>query len=123
MHVGFEDGKRTARAAAMEPFRAFAQRAETGEKLMAVTHSAIVPPGYASTTVTASFLVDTLHVDSQPLTLSPPRPDMQQTRRSERGSLFIDGYAGGDKHAHCTHLWAIGDTLWSRLKTRWSRPQ
>lgn len=123
MHVGFENGKRTARAAAMEPFRAFAERAENGEKLMAVTHSAIVPPGYASTTVTASFLVDTLHVDSQPLTAPAPRPDMQQTRRAERGSLFIDGYAGGDKHAHCTHLYAIGDTLWSRLKARWSKAQ
>jgi hypothetical protein len=82
-----------------------------------------VPPGYASTTVTASFLVDSLHLDSQPLTLPAPRADMQQTRRSGRGSLFIDGYAGGDKHAHCTHLWAIGDTLWSRLKARWSKGQ
>jgi hypothetical protein len=129
MHVGFETATRTARtprtarAAAMEPFRAFAERAGTGEKLMAVTHSAIVPPGYASTTLTASFLVDALHADSKPLTLPPPRADMQPTRRAERGSLFIDGYAGGDAPAHCTHLYAIGATLWSRLQARWSRPR
>lgn len=121
MHVGFEPGARTARAAAMEPFRAFAERAERGEKLMAVTHSAIVPPGYASTTATATFLVNALNVDSKPLILTPPRADMLQTRRAERGSLFIDGYAGGDAHAHCTHLYAIGAALWSRLQERWSR--
>ena len=120
MHVGFEGSTRTARVAAMEPFRAFAARAESGEKLMAVTHSAIVPPDYASTTATATFLVNALNVDSKPLTLSSPRADMQQTRRSERGSLFIDGYAGGDAHAHCTHLYAIGTTLWSRLAARWA---
>lgn len=120
MHVGFEGSTRTARAAAMEPFRAFAERAARGEKLMAVTHSAIVPPDYASTTATASFLEGALHLDSKAITLSPPRADMQQTRRSERGSLFIDGYAGGDAHAHCTHLYAIGATLWSRLRARWA---
>jgi hypothetical protein len=121
MHVGFEVPARTARAAAMEPFRAFGERARTGEKLMAVTHSAIVPPGYASTTLTASFLVEALRVESQPLTLPAPRADMEQTRRAERGSLFIDGYAGGNAHAHSTHLYAIGRTLWSRLHARWSQ--
>lgn len=122
MHVGFEGSRRTPRARAMEPFRAFAERAGKGEKLMAVTHSAIVPPSYASTTLTASFLVDALSVESKPLALTPPRPDMQPSRRAEQGSLFIDGYAGGDARAHCAHLYAIGATLWSRLRARWSRP-
>ena len=45
---------------------------------------------------------------------------MRHTEHAELGSFFVDGYAGGDARAHCTHLYAIGDTLWTRLRERWS---
>jgi hypothetical protein len=119
MHVGFENGRRV-RAAAMAPFQSFAASAARGEKLMAVTHSAIVPPTYASTTATAHFLPDSLGLQRRPLRAEGLAPGMEQLEHAEQGSFVVDGYAGGDAPAHCAHLYAIGDTLWSRLLERWS---
>jgi len=120
MHVGYEPGSRRVRAAAMAPYLAFAAASVRGERLMAVTHSAIVPPGYASTTATAEFLVRELALDPTPAVSPEPRPGMRATSSNARGGLSIEGFAGGDAHAHCDHLYAIGDTLWPQLRERWA---
>jgi hypothetical protein len=50
LHVGYEPNARTElNSLQMEPFTLFSYEAAAGEKLMAITHSAIIPPGYAST--------------------------------------------------------------------------
>ncbi|HET9956366.1 MAG TPA: hypothetical protein VFQ61_17780 [Polyangiaceae bacterium] len=121
MHVGFEPGSHRVRAAAMQPFLDFAEQAASGRKLMAVTHSSIVPPGYASTTATATFLADQLGLPSL-APAQPPRDGMEATQYRAKSGLAIMGFAGGDAKAHCDHLYAIQDTLWSRLRARWSRP-
>lgn len=87
---------------------------------MVVTHSAIEPPGYASTTATSDFLVRALALAPARLANTEPRPGMRSTSSHARGNLLISGYAGGDAHAHCDHLYAIGDTLWPQLRARWS---
>jgi hypothetical protein len=120
MHVGYEPGSRRVRAAAMAPYLNFAAASARGERLMAITHSAITPPGYASTSATAEFLVRELALDPAPAGGVEPRPGMHSTGSNSRGSLTISGYAGGDAHAHCDHLYAIGDTLWSQLHQRWA---
>jgi len=120
MHVGYEPGSHRVRAAAMAPYLSFADAAARGERLMVVTHSAIVPPGYASTTATSEYLVKTLALAPEPAAQAEPRPGMRSTGSNARGNLTISGYAGGDAHAHCDHLYAIGDTLWSPLRARWA---
>lgn len=120
MHVGFEPGSRRVRGAAMTPFVDFARLAAHGDKLMAITHSAIVPPTYASTTQTARFIVDQLAAPAIDDPLREPRPGMLLDSSFGRGELHVSGYAGNDKHAHCDHLYAISKVLWSRLRERWS---
>jgi hypothetical protein len=122
LHVGFEPGRgRHVRALAMEPFQKFAASAARGETMMAITHSAIIPPTYASTTETAKFLADSLDVATLPVDENGPLPEMRRISHAERGNLTIDGFAGMDARAHCKQLYAIGDTLWSRLAARWSK--
>jgi hypothetical protein len=119
MHVGYEPGSRTVRSGAMAPFLDFAKAAAQGDRLMAVTHSAIVPPSYASTTETARFLVNRLSLRPAGERAVEHRSGMRQTSNDVRGNLHVTGYAGGDTRAHCDHLHAISATLWSKLRDRW----
>ncbi|MFZ5894535.1 MAG: hypothetical protein ACOY0T_25960 [Myxococcota bacterium] len=122
LHTGFEPDKKRERvvnSATMAAFTLFADRAVTGEKLFAITHSSIMTP-YASTTETASFLLQQENVARVPLNEQGPRPNMIQTSRADRGSLHVMGYAGNDKPDHCDHLHAIGDTLFPYLRARWA---
>jgi hypothetical protein len=59
----------------MKPWFEFAKLAVVNERLMVVTHSSIVPPGYASTTETADWLWNKLTVSSPPFA-EPPLPDL-----------------------------------------------
>lgn len=123
LHVGFEPDKKRERvvnSASMAAFTLFADRAITGEKLFAITHSSIVTP-YASTTETANFLLSQENVQRIPLNEQGPRPNMIQISRGDRGSLHVLGYAGNDKPDHCDQLHAIGDTLFPYLHSRWAR--
>lgn len=123
LHVGFEPDKKRERvvnSASMAAFTLYADRAANGEKLFAITHSSIVTP-YASTTETASFLLQQENVARVPLNVQGPRPNMVQTSRGDRGDLHVAGYAGNDKPDHCDQLHAIGDTLFPYLHERWTR--
>jgi hypothetical protein len=123
LHTGFEPDKKRERivnGAAMAPFTLFADRAVSGEKLFAITHSSIVTP-YASTTETATFLLqqeDMPRVDEN----SPgPRPNMMLLSSADRGHFHVRGYSGNDKPDHCDHLHAMGETLFPYLRERWAR--
>jgi hypothetical protein len=123
MHAGFEPDKerqRVVNAAAMAPFTLFADRAVLGEKLFAITHSAIVTP-YASTTETSSFLLQQENVARVPENEQGPRAGMTLLSRAQRGDLHVLGYAGNDKPDHCDQLHAMGETLFPFLRQRWTR--
>jgi len=123
LHVGFEPDKQRERlvnSASMAAFTLFADRAVNGDKLFAITHSSIVTP-YASTTETASYLLQQENIARIPLNEQGPRPNMFQTSRADRGALHVMGYAGNDKPDHCDQLHAIGDTLFPYLHDRWAR--
>jgi hypothetical protein len=123
MHVGFEPDKKRERvvnAAAMAPFTLYADRAVNGEKLFAITHSSIVTP-YASTTETASFLLQQENVARIPQNTQGPRATMTLLNRADRGSFHVLGYAGNDKPDHCDQLHAMGETLFPYLRERWAR--
>lgn len=105
----------------MAPFTRFAGLAAKGQKLMAIAHSSIVPPGYSSTTETARFLLESQAGEVLQVAERGPRDSMQLTSRGAAGGLTVLGFAGNDTDAHCDHLYAIGDTLFSQLEQRWAR--
>ena len=120
MHTGFVPGTKRANPLSMAPYFAFGQRAVAGEKLMAVTHSEIETPTYASTTRTAHELAQELALPSlEPLT--PISPKLVMNERAERGDMHIFGFRGNDKSAHCQHLYFIGHNLFAYLGERWNR--
>jgi hypothetical protein len=122
LHTGFEGSKwsRQVSAVGMAPFTLFADEAVAGRKLFALTHSSIETP-YASTTETASFLLDVENVDRVPTSAPGPRPGMVQSSAADRGHFHVRGYAGNDKTAHCDHLHAFGDILLPYLRERWAK--
>jgi len=121
MHVGFEPvGFRKVSAISMAPFTLFADEAIAGKKLFAITHSTIQTP-YASTTETAEFLLDTEGLPVDRSEVPGPRPGMMRTSRADREGFHLLGYAGEDKAAHCDHLFAFGELLFTPLQERWSK--
>jgi hypothetical protein len=104
----------------MRPFVRFAREAIAENKLMAITHSAIVTDGYASTTETTDYLLETLGIErvSEPGTVN--RYGMTLTSSADEGALHLRGYAGDDRAAHGAHQRALGITLLPILREWWS---
>ncbi len=87
----------------LEPFVDFARRAQEGKAMMMITHSAIRPPGYASTTETASYLLSQLGGQRRYAGLRKMFGVTQQTLY-RRGKLEIRGFTGTTPEAHCAQL-------------------
>jgi hypothetical protein len=105
----------------LRPFMTFSELAARGEKLMVVTHSSIIPPGYASTTETGNFLVR--HLGGRPRPARPRASDpmgLELVSRFSRRGFHLRGFAGNDKLDHCAHLGLLRDILTAHLKPRWS---
>jgi hypothetical protein len=106
----------------MEPFVAFAKRASAGQRLMVVSHSSIIPPGYASTTETSNYLIHAL--GSRPTPAKPRRSDplgLELRSRFDRQGFHVLGYSGNGKLDHCAHVALLRDILKVHLATRWKR--
>jgi hypothetical protein len=104
--------KRQVDPALMDGFRRFAVEAAAGRKTFLLTHSALVPEGYASTAETAAFLIqalggkpDTAHVEWA--------PGWMQTSAFSRGRFLVLGFAGTEGPDHMSHLRQI-HKLWKR---------
>jgi hypothetical protein len=104
----------------MRTFIEFARQALAENKLMAITHSAIVTPGYASTTETTDYLLDTLGIDRVSESGTVNRYGMVLTSSADEGALHLRGYAGEDRIAHGAHQRALGITLLPILREWWS---
>jgi hypothetical protein len=120
MHAAFLDQRaRSIGPLGMEPFVDFASMAMKGEKLFSVTHSSIGTPNYASTTETASYLLNAVELSAKPETgdVGP----MHRISRAERGNLRVDAFEGTQARDHGDQLRAMGKTLFSALVKRWSR--
>jgi hypothetical protein len=112
---------RTVKGVALEPVTRFAERAARGESLLGITHSAILPGPYASTTETADFLLASQGIERELMDLPGPRPTMRLHSAASRAGLWVAGYAGQDAAAHCDHLFAFGQTLLPLLEARWQK--
>lgn len=100
----------------------FAEDARAGDKLLAITYSAVRTTTYASTTETAEHILTELRLSPTPVRELGPREDMWRTTQTTSGSLSVEGYSGADAAAHSDHLLAIGETLFPRLQARWQDP-
>ena len=108
----------------LEPFIDFAKRAQAGKRLMFVTHSSIIPPGYASTTETSNFLIHEL--GGKVKTAKPKKHDtmgLELNSKFDSGNFHVRGYDGNDKMDHCAHLGLLRDILKGQVKPRWKSPK
>ncbi len=110
--------------AQLQPFIDFARRAARGQKFMFISHSSIIPPGYASTTETAHFLIH--EVGGRPHKTHPRSGDpmgLDLIGRFSRGNFQVRGFAGNDTLDHCAHIGLFRDVLKVHIKRRWNSPR
>ena len=91
----------------MQAFAHWARMAAAGEKSFLITHSAVFPGTYASTTETADFLLQMLHVSRQPQLREGP-VGMQQTSVAAKGNFQVWSFAGNTAPDHVDHYHGMG---------------
>ncbi len=97
---------------AMEGFVKFAREAAAGRKSMLISHSEVVPEGYASTAETASYLIK--HVGAVETATETNWGDgWIQTRTAVKGRFVVLGFSGNEGIDHLRHLRREGE-LWDR---------
>lgn len=122
LHAGYVDGHVDGRQIAS--FIAFARAAASGQKLMFVSHSSIIPPGYASTTETAHWLVWSVGGKRMPARRNSPEVmGLELISRFDRKDFHVRGYLGNDKMDHCAHIGLFRDVLKVHVAPRWKSPR
>jgi len=118
----------------LRAFVRFAADAKAGKKTMVVTHSAIRPPGYASTTEATTALAEAIGAP-----VSPPDETLRRTpfrsaapsaraatmdlvRVADDRDFHVRGFRGTGPHDHFDHLHLLGDALRSWVVPRWYTP-
>ena len=93
VHTAYKGDGKTLVPEALAPFLSFAHRARAEEAVMVLTHSEIRPPGYASTSEVASYIVEKLGGRREYAGLAPAAGVEFKTRYDD-GLLHIRGYSG-----------------------------
>ena len=122
LHCGYV-GK-ALNGAQLEPFIAFARQAAQGKKFMFISHSSIIPPGYASTTETTQYLIDRLN--GRPMSVQPKGKDpmgLDRISMFDHAGFHARGFLGNDKLDHCAHIGLLGDILKVHVQRRWKSPK
>ena len=128
LHSQYLDPK-PLRAVDLEMIRAFirfAKDAAAGNKVMVITHSAIVPPDYASSTEATEALLTAIEVPATAIDLESRESQagwrgMRLTKRADAGNLHVRGFRGRGPRDHFEHLYLIGEVLRSWVVPRWKR--
>ncbi|MDF3066867.1 MAG: uncharacterized protein K0R38_2468 [Polyangiaceae bacterium] len=120
LHCGYQG--QSVNALQIRAFTEFAKEAAAKRKLMFVSHSSIIPPGYASTTETASFLIHEVGGTAKVSSGKGPL-GMDLISRYTQGNFHVRGFSGNDKMDHCAHLSLYRDVLKIHLKPRWNTPR
>jgi hypothetical protein len=84
-------------------FVQYARLAAEGKKKLLITHSAIFPGTYASTTETADYLIESLHLQRHPVLKWGP-VGMQRLSETKRNGLTLLAFAGNTAPDHIDHL-------------------
>ncbi|MBX3190045.1 MAG: hypothetical protein KF819_23670 [Labilithrix sp.] len=151
IHAQYKDSGSRPKAAAqgadqvdvkmMGSFVRFARDAAAGRKVMVLTHSAIIPPDYASSTEATQALLTAISVplrtvdsDADPAipSLSPDKVHaaiasrgasgkLSLRTRADAGNLHVRGFRGQGPRDHFDHLYLVGEALRSWVVPRWKR--
>ena len=122
LHTGYLPGKaHELDPVRIAPFLARARAAAKGTGLFYLSHSSIVPPGYASTTEVATWLLGQLGSKEKKARRSDVL-GLSLVGRYDRGNLHVRGYEGEDKPDHCAHLGLLADVVRVYLGPRWHSP-
>lgn len=113
--------KRVINTASLERFVALVDTASKGEKLFAITHTAIPTQDYPSVEETVTKLLEMTGSHKTASTSTGPRK-MQETYAVDRGSFHVKGYEGVTAGDHIKQITGMGETLYPYLKTRWEQP-
>ena len=100
------------RAADLDSFVEFGREAVAGKKSFVISHSAIFPAAYASTTECTNFLIETLGLRRRMSSLET-RTGMQQRSVVDVKGFHVRGYSGSTAPDHVDHLHSM--TEWLRL--------
>jgi len=105
----------------LDPFVRFARDASSdGGKAMVITHSAIVPRGYASSTEASQAVLAAIDVPIHEADdMRFGRDSMKLDAVADRGNLHLRGYRGTGPHDHFDHLHLVGDVLRTWVLPRW----
>jgi hypothetical protein len=120
LHSGYSHSGGTLNDGQLAPFARFAKEAAAGRKLMFVSHSSIIPPGYASTTETANYLIASL--DGKPRASKPRTSDpwgLELVSWFLKSDFHVRGFAGNGKLDHCAHFGVYRDVLRYHVARRW----
>lgn len=102
LHAGYDEQMRPL-AEQMTPFVRFARDASAGKTRFVLTHSAIVPPGYASVAECADALIAALGLRR----VADARDEgegLQRISRATQGGFEVLGYAGDQAADHVRHF-------------------
>lgn len=126
LHTGYigNPQERVLNQRQIQSFVDFARLAVQQKRLMFMSHSSIVPPGYASTTETANLLVQA--VGGRPTRTGPRAGDpmgLELISRFSHGSFHMRGFSGNDKMDHCAHFGLLQDVARIHLAPRWKSPK
>ncbi len=124
LHAGYENGKEVdhvVEPSSLEAFISFAKKAANGKKFMFLSHSSIIPPGYASTTEVAHYF-EKQFKGKPSKTNRVDALGLEMFERFDRGNFHIRGYKGDDKPDHCAHLGLMKGIVSVHLQPRWKTP-
>jgi hypothetical protein len=103
LHTSYDENDGSLLEEGLTPFLDYAARAQDGDGLLVLTHSEIRPPGYASTSEVASYLIDFLGGQRRYAGLAPSF-GVEAKTEYRGGQVIVRGFTGGNKEAHCAHL-------------------
>jgi hypothetical protein len=123
LHTGYVDERaKNLKTTQIDVFVDYAKRAAKKQGFMFLSHSSIIPPGYASTTEVASYVIGELKGKPK----KAKRADvlgLDLIRRFDKGNFHVRGYTGDDKPDHCAHIGLMADIVRVHLEPRWKTPR
>jgi hypothetical protein len=123
LHTGYTDEKAKAlKTNQIDVFVDYAKRAAKKQGFMFLSHSSILPPGYASTAEVASYVIGELKGKPK----KAKRADvlgLDLIRRFDKGNFHVRGYTGDDKPDHCAHIGLMADIVRVHLEPHWKTPR
>jgi len=115
-HTGYVGNSKRANIQTIAPFVRMMHDARDGKKLFVMTHSSIVPEGYASTTEVA----DALAIDLGAAWTAEPRPGPPGAMRAaDAGDAHLRGFPGRMARDHVVQVHFVRDVLQTWLAPRW----